>query len=80
MNIEASIEEYKSIIFSGGAVDQDGVSICNLKNHVARIGANGANEYQVWCDRQNYHAIFKNIDEAVKKFVELIQLRRMGNG
>ncbi len=67
--MQATIEDYKSVIFSGCSIEYKKISLCNLKNHNKRIVAD--NEYQVWSDRHEEYRIYKNIDEAVNKFIEL---------
>ena len=67
--MNATKEEYKSIIFSGCSIDYKGISICNLSNHYKRVVV--SNEYQVWSDKDKIHHIYKNIDEAIDKFLEL---------
>ena len=67
--MNATKEEYKSVIFSGCSIDYMDVSICNLANHHRRIVR--SNEYQVWSDRHKEYHLFKNIDDAVDKFIEL---------
>lgn len=67
--MKATKEEYKSVIFSGCSIDYKGVSICNLGNHYKRVVA--SNEYQVWSEKDKKHFMYKNIDEAIDKFLEL---------
>ena len=67
----ATEDDYKSVIFSGCSIDYKGVSICNLASTNPRI--TGGNEYQVWSDKDNHYAIYKNIDEAVKEFMKLLK-------
>jgi hypothetical protein len=69
--MRATKEEYKSIIFSGCSIDKKGVSLCNLANHHPRMVR--SNEYQVWSQRDNVFDLYKNIDEAVDKFIQLTQ-------
>ena len=71
--MKATQEEYKSVIFSGCSIDCKGVSICNLSNHYKRLVS--SNEYQVWSDRSKEYYVYKNIDDAVNKFLELINKR-----
>ena len=64
-------QDIKSVIFSGCSVEKAGVSICNLTNHIAfRLGSKSGS-YQVWSDRHRVYDLFRNIDDAVNKFVEL---------
>jgi len=74
--MKATKEDYKSVIFSGCSIDYRGVSICNLSNHYKRLVSN--NEYQVWSDRSKEYHLFKNIDDAVNKFIELINKNKRG--
>lgn len=66
-------QDIKSVVYAGGAVDLDGVSICNLdavlKNGVVKRSA----KYQVWSDRHRVYDLFPNIDEAVNKFASLVK-------
>ena len=64
-------QDIKSVIFSGCSVERAGVSICNITNHIAfRLGRRNGS-YQVWSDRHQVYDLYKNIDEAVNKFLEL---------
>jgi hypothetical protein len=64
-------QDIKSVIFSGCSVEKAGVSICNLTNHIAfRLGSKSGS-YQVWSDRHRVYDLFRNIDDAVNKFLEL---------
>jgi len=64
-------QDIKSVIFSGCAVEKSGVSICNITNHIAfRLGSKSGS-YQVWSDRHRVYDLFRNIDDAVNKFLEL---------
>jgi hypothetical protein len=65
----ATREDYKSVIFSGCSIEYKGVSLCNLANHNPRMVR--SNEYQVWSQRDNVFSLYKNIDDAVDKFLEL---------
>lgn len=67
--MHASADEYKSVIFSGCSIECNKVHICNLKNYNKRLVA--TNEYQVWSDKHKQYKIYKNIDDAVNKFIEL---------
>jgi hypothetical protein len=65
---------YKAIVFDGSAVQNNGVSLCNLKDVMnSSVGVPRA-KYQVWCDKQNFHQLYYNLDEAVEKFMELKNL------
>jgi len=63
-------QEYKSVIFSGCAIESNGISICNLNDHINRPSIRGAN-YQVWSDRYRVYEMYHNLDDAVDKFLEL---------
>ena len=64
-------QDIKSVIFSGCAVERSGVSICNITNYIAfRLGSKSGS-YQIWSDRHRVYNLYKNIDDAVDKFVEL---------
>tara|TARA_Y100001951_G_C11165343_1_gene197139 strand:- start:252 stop:470 length:219 start_codon:yes stop_codon:yes gene_type:complete len=66
-------QDIKSVIFSGCSVERAGVSICNITNHIAfRLGRKNGS-YQVWSDRHRVYDLYKNVDEAVDKFMELAQ-------
>ncbi|MHA1168923.1 MAG: hypothetical protein ACTSRU_13930 [Candidatus Hodarchaeales archaeon] len=64
-------EIYKAVVFDGASVDCNGVSLCNLENVLyGHLGVPRA-KYQVWSDKNSFHALYQNVDEAVAKFVEL---------
>ena len=64
-------QDIKSVIFSGCSVEKAGVSICNITNHIAfRLGSKSGS-YQVWSDRHRVYDLFRNLDDAVNKFLEL---------
>ena len=69
--MKATRDDYKAVIFSGCGIDKNGVSLCNLANYNPRIVR--ANEYQVWSHRHSIFELYKNIDEAVERFMELIK-------
>ena len=71
--MRATKEDYKSVIFSGCSIECKGVSLCNLANHHPRMVR--SNEYQVWSKRDKVFEVYKTIDEAVSKFIELINRR-----
>jgi len=71
--MKATKEDYKSVIFSGCSIEYKDISLCNLANHQPRLAR--SNEYQVWSHKHKEYKIYKNIDEAVDKFVELINRR-----
>ena len=67
--IIAPIEDYKNIIYSGCAIESNGVSICNLNDYIC--GFDRSARYQVWSDRHRVYELYHNLDEAVEKFLEL---------
>jgi hypothetical protein len=71
--MKATKEDYKSVVFSGCSIDYKGVSLCNLANHQSRLVR--SNEYQVWSHKDKEFKLYRNIDEAVEKFIELINRR-----
>ena len=71
--MKATKEDYKSVVFSGCSIDYKGVSLCNLADHQPRLVR--SNEYQVWSYKDNEFKLYKNIDDAVEKFIELISRR-----
>jgi len=64
-------QNIKSVIFSGCSVEKAGVSICNLTNHIAFRLGNRSGSYQVWSDRHRIYDLFRNLDDAVNRFMEL---------
>lgn len=71
--MNATKQEYMSVIFSGCSIDYKDITLCNLANYYPRLAR--SNEYQVWSDRQSEYHLFKNIEDAVDKFIELINRR-----
>tara|TARA_B100000029_G_scaffold458970_1_gene488760 strand:+ start:113 stop:334 length:222 start_codon:yes stop_codon:yes gene_type:complete len=69
--MDATAEDYKSVIFSGCAIEYKDISICNLRNYLSRNGIDRDLGYQVWSDKHNCYTIYKNIDEAVDQFIAL---------
>lgn len=67
-------EVYKSIIFDGSIVENNGVTLCNLEDVMHQFAPRA--KYQVWCDRLRTYELYHNIDDAVQKFVELKNKRR----
>ena len=62
--------DYKSVVFSGCAVEYKDISLCNLGNYVP--SRNGMSRtYQVHSRRLKFSKIYKNVDEAVGMFLEL---------
>lgn len=71
--MKATKEDYKSVIFSGCSIEYKGVSLCNLANNSPRLAQ--SNEYQVWSNKHETYKLYKNIDEAVDKFIELMETK-----
>ncbi len=69
-NPMAPKEDYKSIIFSGCAIESNGISICNINDFIQPLPRRGP-RYQVWSDRHRVYELYHNIDEAVDKFLDL---------
>jgi hypothetical protein len=67
-------ELYKSVVYDGSWVENNGVSLCNLETILHQFAPRA--KYQVWCDRERIHTLYHNIDEAVEKFVELKNKRK----
>lgn len=63
-------EHYMSVIYSGCSIDYRGITLCNLANSYQRM--NMGNEYQVWSDKLKEYHLYKNVSDAVDKFIELI--------
>ncbi len=62
--------DYKSVLFSGCAIEYKDVSLCNLGNYVP--SRNGMSRtYQVHSRKLKFSKIYKNVDEAVSMFLEL---------
>ncbi len=68
-------EIYRAVVFDGSAVESNGVSLCNLENFMHNFVPRA--KYQVCSDRLNFHSLYYNIDDAVKKFIELKEKRRI---
>ena len=69
--LTADRQDYKSVIFSGCAIESNGVSLCNLNDYLDRPPGRGAG-YQVWSDRHRTHNLYHSLDEAADVFLELI--------
>ena len=69
-NTTASKEDYKSVLFSGCAIESNGVSICNLNDFNKGLTRNSS-RYQIWSDKHRCYDIYYNIEDAVTKFLEL---------
>ena len=62
--------DYKSVLFSGCAIEYKDISLCNLGNYIP--SRNGMSRtYQVHSKKLKFSKIYKSIDEAVSKFIEL---------
>ncbi len=71
MLINATKQEYRSVVYSGCYIESKGVSLCNLEDFLKnKIGVPRA-KYQVVSDRDRFHALFHTLDEAIDKFIEL---------
>ena len=71
MIIDATKQEYMSVIFSGCMLETGGVSICNLEDVLnTRTGVPRA-KYQVWSDRHRFHQLYFSLDEAIDQFIKL---------
>lgn len=64
-------QDVKAVIYGGGSLDVDGVSICNLDNVMKNAIIKRSAKYQVWSDRHRCYKLYANIDEAVDKFLSL---------
>lgn len=63
--------DIKAVIYGGGSLDVDGVSICNLENVMKNSVIKRSSKYQVWSDKYRCYNLYANIDEAVEKFASL---------
>lgn len=62
--------DYKSVLFSGCAIEYKDISLCNLGHYVP--SRNGMSRtYQVHSRKLKFSKIYKNVDEAVSMFLEL---------
>ena len=64
-------QDIKAVIYGGGSLDVDGVSICNLDNIMKNAIIRRSAKYQVWSDKHRCYQLYANLDEAVDKFVSL---------
>ena len=66
-------EDYKSVVFSGCAIEYRNVSLCDLRHFLPQNRGKANGVYQVHSDnkRKLYSKLFYSIDDAVDKFVEL---------
>jgi hypothetical protein len=69
--MKATKQDIKTVIFSGCSIDLDGVSICNIENHIKNSIIKRKDKYQVWSDRHKCYMLYQNIDDAVDKFFAL---------
>ena len=71
-------QDYKAVIFSGCAIEYKKISLCDLRHTLSQYRNRPIGAYQVHSDnsRCKYSNIFKDIDEAVDKFIELKKLAR----
>tara|TARA_R110000824_G_scaffold28930_5_gene96916 strand:- start:825 stop:1058 length:234 start_codon:yes stop_codon:yes gene_type:complete len=77
VTIKEDVQEYKSVIYDGCAIESRGVSLCNLEDVMnTKIGIPTA-KYQVWSDGHRFHQLYHNLDEAVEKFLELKKKRKI---
>lgn len=67
-------ELYKSVIYDGAWVENNGVSLCNLEAVLHQFAPRA--KYQVWSDRLRVYTLHHNLDEAVEEFVKLKNKRR----
>jgi hypothetical protein len=73
---EANKQEYMSVIYAGCYIESNGVSICNLEDHLRSRMSVPRAKYQVCSDRIRFHALFYTLEEAVDKFIELKHRKR----
>jgi hypothetical protein len=66
-------QDIKAVVYGGGALDVDGVSICNLENIMKNCIIKRSSKYQVWSDRHRCYNLYANLDEAVDKFSLLVK-------
>ena len=66
-------EDYKSVIFSGCAIEYRNVSLCDLRHFLPQYRGRANGVYQVHSDNKKklYSKLFYSIDDAVDKFDEL---------
>lgn len=69
--MKATKQDIKTAVFSGYALELDGVSICNIENYLKNAVVKRNAKYQVWSDRHRCYNLYHNIDEAVDKFLSL---------
>ncbi len=66
-------EDYKSVLFSGCAIEYKNVSLCDLRYFLPQFRGRLNGVYQVHSDNKKnlYSKLFYDINEAVDKFIEL---------
>ena len=64
-------EIYRAVVFDGSAVESNGVSLCNLENFMHNFVPRA--KYQVCSDRLNFHSLYYNIDDVVKKLTSVFE-------
>ena len=66
-------EDYKSVLFSGCAIEYKNVSLCDLRHFLPQFRGRLNGVYQVHSDNKKnlYSKLFYDINEAVDKFIEL---------
>jgi len=69
--MKATKQDIKTVVFSGCALELDGVSICNIENYLKNAVVKRSAKYQVWSDRHRCYKLYHHIDEAVDKFLSL---------
>ena len=71
-------QDYKAVVFAGCAVEYKNISLCDLRQVLNHYRGYTSGVYQVHSDnsRCKFSKIFKDIDEAVDKFIELKGLVR----
>jgi hypothetical protein len=64
--------DYKSVVYAGCIITYKNITLCDLTDHVPFM-RNRPSEYQVHSDNSKvkFSDVYKNIDEAVEKFIEL---------
>jgi hypothetical protein len=69
--MRATKQDIKSVVYSGCAIELDGVSICKMENFLKHAIVKRVGKYQVWSDKHQCYDIFHNVDDAVSKFFQL---------
>ena len=73
--MKATKQDIKTVVFSGCALELDGVSICNIENYLKNAVVKRSAKYQVWSDRHRCYELYHTIDAAIDKFMELRRKR-----